>query len=99
KHIPRRDDLPRVMDGIETALRLGYGPIKINAVAVKNLVEPDIVPLARFGRERGIEIRYIEFMPLDAQGLWDRGRVLLADDILAMLTREIGPLEEIPDRD
>jgi cyclic pyranopterin phosphate synthase len=99
KHITRRDDLPRVMDGIETAQRLGFGPIKINAVAVKNLVEPDIVPLARFGRERGIEIRYIEFMPLDAQGLWDRGRVLLADDMLAMLGREIGPLEEVPDAD
>ena len=79
--------------------RLGYGPIKINAVAVKNLVEPDIVPLARFGRERGIEIRYIEFMPLDSQGMWDRDRVLLADDMIAMLEREIGPLEEIPDRD
>jgi cyclic pyranopterin phosphate synthase len=99
KKITRRDDFDRVMDGIETCLRLGYGPIKINVVAVKNLIEPDIVPLALFGRERGIEIRYIEFMPLDAQGLWDRGRVLLADDIIAMLERAIGPLEEIPDRD
>ncbi|HEV8147821.1 MAG TPA: radical SAM protein, partial [Bryobacteraceae bacterium] len=99
KHITRRDDLPRVMEGIETVLRLGFGPIKINAVAVKNLVEPDIVPLARFGREHGIEIRYIEFMPLDSQGLWDRGRVLLADDMLELLRREIGPLEEVPDAD
>ena len=99
KHITRRDDLDRVLEGIETCLRLGYGPIKINAVGVKNLVEPDIVPLARYGREHGIEIRYIEFMPLDAQGLWERGRVLLADDMIAMLEREIGPLVEIPDRD
>jgi cyclic pyranopterin phosphate synthase len=97
--ITRRDELDKVLEGIEVCRRLGYGPIKINAVAVKNLVEPDIVPLARFGRERGIDIRYIEFMPLDSQGLWDRGRVLLADDIQAMLEREIGPLEEIPDRD
>ena len=97
--ITRRDDLGKVLDGIETCLRLGYHPIKINAVAVKNLVEPDIVPLARFGRERGIEIRYIEFMPLDAQGLWQRDRVLLADDILEILGREFGALEEIPDRD
>jgi GTP 3',8-cyclase len=99
KHITRRDDFGRVMDGIETCLKLGYGPIKINVVAVKNLIEPDIVPMARFGRERGIEIRYIEFMPLDSQGIWDRGRVLLADDMIAMLSREIGPLEEIPERD
>ncbi|MFN3323784.1 MAG: GTP 3',8-cyclase MoaA [Bryobacteraceae bacterium] len=99
ERITRRDDLNRVLDGIELCRRLGFGPIKINAVAVKNLVEPDIVPLARFGRERGIEIRYIEFMPLDSQNLWDRSKVLLQDEMLAMLEREIGPLEEIPDRD
>jgi GTP 3',8-cyclase len=97
--ITRRDDLPVVMAGIEKALSLGFPTIKINAVAVKNLVEPDIVPLARFGREHGIEIRYIEFMPLDAQGIWDKGKVLLQDDMLRLLADEIGPLEEIPDRD
>src|SRR5579859_4889846 len=97
--ITRRDELNRVLEGIEVCQRLGFGPIKINAVAVKNLVEPDIVPLARFGRERGIEVRYIEFMPLDAQGIWERDRVLLADDVLAMLAREIGPLEEVLDSD
>ena len=97
--ITRRDDFDKVMGGIETALGLGFGPIKINAVAVKNLVEPDIVPLALFGRERGIEIRYIEFMPLDAQGIWDKAKVLLQDDMLRLLAAEIGPLEEIPDRD
>lgn len=99
KKITRRDDLEKVLQAIELCREIGYGPIKINAVAVKNLVEPDIVPLARYGRQRGIEIRYIEFMPLDSQNLWDRGRVLLADDIIAMIEREIGPLEEIPDRD
>jgi cyclic pyranopterin phosphate synthase len=99
RQITRRDELPKVLDAIELCRNLGYGPIKINAVAVKNLVEPDIVPLARYGRERGIEIRYIEFMPLDAQGLWDRGRVLLAGQMIEMLQREIGPLEEIPHRD
>jgi len=98
-HITRRDEIHRVLEGIDACLRLGFSPIKINAVAVKNLVEPDIVPLARFGRERGIEIRYIEFMPLDAQGLWLRDKVLFADDMLAMLAREIGPLEPIPDQD
>jgi cyclic pyranopterin phosphate synthase len=99
RKITRRDDLHRVLEGIETCRELGFGPIKINVVAVKNLIEPDIVPMAQYGRERGIEIRYIEFMPLDSQGLWERGRVLLADDMIAMLQREIGPLEEIPDRD
>jgi cyclic pyranopterin phosphate synthase len=97
--ITRRDDLEKVLDGIEFCRKLGYGPIKINAVAVKNLVEDDVVPLARYGRERDIEIRYIEFMPLDAQGLWDKGKVLLTDDIIAMLEREISPLIAVPDQD
>ncbi|MCC6585727.1 MAG: GTP 3',8-cyclase MoaA [Bryobacterales bacterium] len=99
KQITRRDDFDRVMAGIEACLRIGYKTIKINAVAVKDLVEPDIVPLARFGREHGIEIRYIEFMPLDAQGLWLRDKVLLADRMLEMLSTEICPLEPIPDPD
>ena len=97
--ITRRDDLHKVLDGIEKAQQVGFGPIKINAVAVKHLVEPDIVPLARYGRENGIEIRYIEFMPLDSQGLWARENVLSADEIVETLSREISPLVEIPDRD
>jgi cyclic pyranopterin phosphate synthase len=97
--ITRRDDLVRVLKGLEAAKRIGFHPIKINAVAVKNLVEPDIVPLARFGREHGFEIRYIEFMPLDAQGLWLRDKVLLMDEMLRMLSEGVGLLKEIPDRD
>ena len=72
KQITRRDDLPRVLAGIEAARRVGFARIKLNIVAVKNLIEPDIVPMARFCRENGFEPRYIEFMPLDAQELWDR---------------------------
>ena len=96
--ITRRDDLGRVLAGLAEAKRLGYR-VKLNAVAVKDLVEPDIVPLARFARENGFEARYIEFMPLDAQNLWDRRKVLLADDIIAMLSREIAPLVPVPDPD
>jgi cyclic pyranopterin phosphate synthase len=97
--ITRRDELEKVLAGLALCKKLGYTKIKINAVAVKNLVEPDIVPLARFARENGYEVRYIEFMPLDAQHLWDRSKVLLADDILAMLGREIAPLIPVPDPD
>lgn len=97
--ITRRDDHERVMEGIDSAQRLGFGPIKINVVAVKGLIEADVVPMARFGRERNIEIRYIEFMPLDAQSLWDRQRVLTMEQMIAMLASEIGPLEAVPDPD
>ncbi|HKA00054.1 MAG TPA: GTP 3',8-cyclase MoaA [Candidatus Solibacter sp.] len=97
--ITRRDDLPRVLAGLDAAKRAGFKRIKLNAVAVKNLVEADIVPLARYARENGFEVRYIEFMPLDSQGLWDRKKVLLADDILAELSQAIAPLEPVPDPD
>lgn len=99
REITRRDDFDRVMKGLMTAKTLGFGPIKINVVAVKDLIEPDIVPMARFGREHGMEVRYIEFMPLDAQGLWVRDRVLTMDTMLEMLSREIGPLDPVPDAD
>ncbi len=96
--ITRRDDFDRVLAGIDAAQRIGYR-VKLNAVAVKGLVEPDIVPLARFGRERGIEVRYIEFMPLDSQELWGIGRVLTASEMISMIASEIGPLREIKDQD
>src|SRR5947209_14654600 len=99
RQITRRDELDKVLTGLEVCRRLGYTRIKLNAVAVKNLVEPDIVPLARFARENGFEVRYIEFMPLDAQNLWDRGKVLLADEMIETLSREISPLIPVPDPD
>ncbi len=97
--ITRRDELDRVLLGLETARHAGYARIKLNAVAVKDLVEPDIVPLARYARENGFEARFIEFMPLDAQNLWDRSKVLTADEIIATLSREIAPLVPVPDPD
>jgi len=99
RQITRRDDLARVLAGLAVAKRTGFGPIKLNAVAVKGLLEPDLAPLACFGRQHGFEVRFIEFMPLDAQQLWDRGKVLLAADIIEILSREIAPLVPIPDAD
>jgi cyclic pyranopterin phosphate synthase len=99
RHITRRDDLPRVLAGIDAAVAAGFTKIKFNIVAVKNLVEPDIVPMALYCRERGFEPRYIEFMPLDHQLLWDRRKVLTADEIIAIIEREVGPLEAVPDAD
>jgi cyclic pyranopterin phosphate synthase len=99
RQITRRDDLPRVMAGIDAAVDAGFRKIKFNIVAVKGLVEPDIVPMARFCKERGFEPRFIEFMPLDAQSLWGRGRVLTADEMIATISREIGPLVAVPDCD
>jgi len=99
RQISRRDDLGRVMAGLEAARTTGYDVVKINAVAVKGMTEPDVISLVRFGRENGIEVRFVEFMPLDSQHLWSLDRVLTADEMIFMLEREFGPLEAVPDAD
>jgi cyclic pyranopterin phosphate synthase len=97
--ITRRDELERVLEGIEAAKAAGFTHLKLNAVVVKGMTEADIVPMARYCRENGIEPRFIEFMPLDAQNLWDRGRVVSQEDMMRMIQAEFGPIIEIPDRD
>lgn len=99
REITRRDDLGRVLAGIDAAMEVGFESIKLNAVAIKGLTQPDVAPLVRFGRERNIEVRFIEFMPLDAQQIWSMDRVLTADEMIAMLSREFGPLMPVPDPD
>jgi GTP 3',8-cyclase len=99
KQIVRRDGFERVLEGIFACKRLGYEPVKLNAVAIRGLTEDDLVPLAQFGREHGIEVRFIEFMPLDADGKWQREKVLFAADILDKLSQEIAPLLPVPGQD
>jgi len=97
--LTRRDELGRVLAGLEAATAAGFKSIKLNAVAMKGISEPDLVPLVRFARERGMEIRFIEFMPLDAQHIWSLGQVLTADDMLETLAKEFGPITAVADAD
>lgn len=98
QQITRRDDLHRVQAGIDAALRVGF-PVKLNAVAVKGLNEPDLVPLARFALEHDLEVRFIEYMPLDHQGLWRTGDVLTMDRMLDILRADLGEILPAPDQD
>ena len=90
--ITRRDGLGRVLDGIAAAQNAGFRKIRLNAVAIRGLSEADIIPLGRFARERGLELRFIEFMPLDADGNWQQTDVLGGATIRAMLEAEFGAL-------
>ena len=96
--ITRRDDLGRVLAGIDAALDAGF-TVKLNSVAMKGLTEPDVLELVRFGRRKGIEVRFIEFMPLDAQQLWSLDRVLTMDEMQEMIAGELGPLIPVRDAD
>ncbi|GIW86261.1 MAG: GTP 3',8-cyclase [Isosphaeraceae bacterium] len=99
EQLTRRSGFEQVIEGIHAAREAGFHPVKINAVAIKGVTEDDVVPLARFGRDHGCEIRFIEYMPLDAGDAWERGKVLFAEEILDRLAAEFGPLEPAPDQD
>ncbi|MBA4020341.1 MAG: GTP 3',8-cyclase MoaA [Pirellula sp.] len=95
RRIARRDGLEQVLAGIAEAQRVGFDKIKLNAVAIRGLTESQILPLGRFARERGLELRFIEFMPLDAEQHWTDEQVLSGSDILNRLAEAFGPLEPI----
>lgn len=93
----RRDELERVLDGIEAAKEAGFSPVKINAVVERGVNDDEIVDLARWARDTGVELRFIEFMPLDATGHWLNDKVVSQDEIVAALEAEF-PLELMPAR-
>lgn len=95
--ITRRDHLSNVLDGIDAAVHAGFAPVKVNAVIQRGVNDDEIIALANFGREKQIEIRFIEFMPLDAQGQWQRNDVVGQDEIVATING-VYPLEQVASR-
>ncbi|MBI4882508.1 MAG: GTP 3',8-cyclase MoaA [Actinobacteria bacterium] len=95
--ITRRDELAAVLDGISAAQEAGFSPVKINAVVERGVNDDEIVDLARFGREVGAEMRFIEFMPLDASGHWLNDKVVGQDEIVAKIAA-VFPVEAVPAR-
>ncbi|MCI0641004.1 MAG: GTP 3',8-cyclase MoaA [Gemmataceae bacterium] len=91
RQITRRDGLEKVIAGILAAKRAGFDPVKINAVSIRGITEHEVVPLARFAREYGLEMRFIEYMPIGADQ-WERDKVFFAHEILEILERDICPL-------
>ena len=85
RQIARRDRFHEVIAGIEAAKRAGLSPIKVNAVLMKDFNEDEVVPLARWAREHGYELRFIEWMPLDFGHTWERWKLVPADQILERL--------------
>jgi cyclic pyranopterin phosphate synthase len=93
----RRDELDNVLDGIEAAKEAGFDPVKINAVIERGVNDDEIVALAEYGRSREVEVRFIEFMPLDADGHWENHQVVGQDEIVATINA-VYPIEQMPAR-
>ncbi|WP_437202416.1 GTP 3',8-cyclase MoaA [Planctomicrobium sp. SH664] len=99
EEITRRTGFEQVRAGIDKAREVGFAPIKINAVSIRNFTESEIVPFGRLARETGCEVRFIEYMPLDADAAWERGKVLFASEIIQILARELLPLVPVGEQD
>ena len=95
KRVTRRDSYDKVIEGIAAARAAGFSPIKLNAVSVKGMTEDQIIPFAQLARETDTEVRFIEFMPLDADSQWQRDKVLFAAEIVARIEAEFGPLRPV----
>jgi cyclic pyranopterin phosphate synthase len=90
--LTRRDCLAQVIDGIDAAIDAGLAPVKVNAVLVRGVNDDEVVDFAAFGRDRGVSVRFIEFMPLDASGEWTADKVVARDEIVATIGA-VYPLE------
>jgi cyclic pyranopterin phosphate synthase len=97
EQITRRDELPKVLAGIDAAIAAGLGPVKLNVVVMRGVNDDEIVDFATFGRDKGISVRFIEFMPLDAQGEWTNEQVVTQDEIVATINA-VYPLEVVAGR-
>ena len=95
--LTRRDDLDRVLAGVDAALEVGFDPVKINCVVMKGINDDEVLDFAEFGRKKGVLVRFIEFMPLDAEGHWMNGNVVGQAEIVEKISAEY-PVEVLPAR-
>lgn len=94
KQVTRRDVLQRVMEGLKEAEKYFQLPIKINTVAMKGFTEDDILDFAMLARTHPYQIRFIEYMPLDADRSWSRDQVMTGADIIEQISA-VWPLEPV----
>ena len=92
ERLTRRDELDRALNGIAAAKKAGFRKTRINAVAIAGMTEAEVVPLASFCREQDLELRFIEFMPLDGDENWETNQVLTGEKLRSIISDEIGEL-------
>jgi GTP 3',8-cyclase len=94
--LTRRDALPQVLRGLDAIARHErVRPIKVNAVALRGFSEQEAIPFADFARSTAFQVRFIEFMPLDADHAWEPDAVLTGEELREIINR-VYPLEETP---
>ncbi|MEQ1786720.1 MAG: GTP 3',8-cyclase MoaA [Acidimicrobiales bacterium] len=92
--LTRRDQLDDVLGGIDAALAAGLTPVKVNVVVVRGVNDDEVVAMARYGRDHGVTVRFIEWMPLDAGGSWTNEQVVTQAEIVERISA-VFPLEPV----
>ncbi|MDO5498869.1 MAG: GTP 3',8-cyclase MoaA [Propionibacteriaceae bacterium] len=96
--LSRRDRLADVLAGIDAAVAAGLAPVKINAVLMRGINDHEAPDLVAWAGEKGVQLRFIEQMPLDAQHGWRRSEMVTADEIHALVAERFTLVEEPADR-
>ena len=94
QQLTRRNELHRVLDGIAAAQAAGFDPVKLNVVLMRGINDDEVIDFARFGRDHKVGVRFIEFMPLDADHGWTNEQVVTQDEIVARIN-EVFPIEAV----
>jgi cyclic pyranopterin phosphate synthase len=94
--LSRRTGLEQVLAGVEAAVAAGLSPVKINAVLMRDVNEDEAPTLLKWALDTGVEMRFIEQMPLDAQHAWRRDQMVTTDDVVQALSQHF-TLERIKD--
>jgi cyclic pyranopterin phosphate synthase len=94
RNLARRDALDRVLDGLQAAREAGFNPLKLNMVVMRGQNDDEVLDFARLARREGYEVRFIEFMPLDADGAWTPESVVASREIIEAIDREF-PLQPV----
>jgi cyclic pyranopterin phosphate synthase len=92
--ITKRDALDKVLEGVDAALDAGLRPVKLNVVMMRGVNDDEVVDFAAYGRAKGVVVRFIEFMPLDAQGQWTREQVVTYEEVHERIDA-VWPLEAV----
>jgi cyclic pyranopterin phosphate synthase len=95
--LTRRHALGQVLDGIDAAVEAGFSPVKVNCVLMRGVNDDEIVDFASFGREKGVVVRFIEFMPLDADDGWLPRTVVPGAEVVAAIDA-VYPLQPVDTR-
>ncbi len=98
RQLTRRDEYARVLEGIESAVRVGFAGLKLDTVVIRGFNDDELVALIEFGKHVQAEVRFIEYMDVGGANEWSQQQVCSQSAMLALLSKHYGAIEPMPER-